>query len=69
MNDLNFIVNPLHNNMKLFVILKIIRSNKIIPLKSQHLKTVLYYAYTSKLYNIQCIYFEKNKFIVSTKKH
>lgn len=75
MNDLNLIRIQSHNNISLFVIVKIIRSNKINPLKNQNLnynKTqfcIIPVSLVRFILYIDSIYSEKSKFTVKTIKH
>lgn len=71
MNDSNLIIIQLYNNIGLFIIVKIIRPNKIIPLKSQNLTTVFNNTcIANQIYIVFRLYIlKKSKFIVITTKH
>jgi len=75
MNDLNLIRIQSHNNISLFVIVKIIRPNKIHPHKNQNLnynKTqfcIIPVSLVRFILSIDSIDSEKSKFTVNTIKH
>lgn len=71
MNDSNLIIIQLYNNIGLFIIVKVIRPNKIISLKSQNLITVFNNTcIANQIYIVFRLYIlKKSKFIVITTKH